>query len=133
MTTLSIFIGSSLFNNIEIIPNKFRLGKKVEATKVYTENGKQPMSVKEYVKGKDVYIECVISDFTFSKRAENNKNKQGSGFLKLYLNGKKIDDIYTAAFILKGLPIGKHMIKLELVHNDGTPYGIEHNFDVVIS
>lgn len=91
-----------------------------------------PMSVKHLVKGNDIYVECVISNFTFSKREGNKINQTGTGYLQLYLNGKKIDNIYTAAFIIKGLPAGKHLIKLELVHNDGTPYSIEEEFEVTI-
>lgn len=91
-----------------------------------------PMSVKHQVKGNDIYVECVISNFTFSKREDKKINQTGTGYLQLYLNGKKIDNIYTAAFIIKGLPVGKHLIKLELVRNDGTPYSIEKEFDVTI-
>lgn len=91
-----------------------------------------PMSVKHQVKGKDIYVECVISEFTFSKRDHKKINQNGVGYLELYLNGNKIDNIYTAAFIIKGLPVGKHQIKLALVHNDGTPYNIQKEFDVTI-
>lgn len=90
------------------------------------------VSVKHQVKGKDIYVECVISDFTFSKRDHKKINQNRSGYLQLYLNGQKIDNIYTAAFIIKGLPVGKHQIKLELVHNDGTPYNVQKEFDVTV-
>ncbi|MEC1640832.1 hypothetical protein P9E76_09700 [Schinkia azotoformans] len=91
-----------------------------------------PMSVKHQVKGKDIYVECVISNFTFSKKDHKKINQNGFGYMQLYLNNQKIDNIYTAAFIVKGLPAGKHQIKLELVHNDGTPYNIQKEFDVTI-
>ncbi|HHY74499.1 MAG TPA: hypothetical protein GX497_15005 [Bacillus bacterium] len=91
-----------------------------------------PISVKHQVKGHDIYVECVIQNFTFSKKDDLKINKSGYGYLQLYLNGKKIDNIYTAAFIIKGLPVGKHEIKLELVQNDGTPYKVEKEFDVAI-
>lgn len=107
------------------------LGSNPLVMDVFAQNiSNESMSVKQEVRGNDVYVECVISNFTFSKRDEKAK---GSGFIQLYLNGQKIDDIYTAAFIIKGLPLGNHLIKLELVQNDGTPYGINHEFEVKVS
>ncbi|WP_458414011.1 hypothetical protein ACNQFZ_03720 [Schinkia sp. CFF1] len=106
--------------------------QRVAAVKENSEQQEKSISVKHQVKGNDVYIECVISNFMFSKREDRNSNKNGYGFMQLYLNGKKIDEIYTAAFIIKGLPVGKHLIKLELVQNDGTPYKIEEEFEVTI-
>ncbi|NSL50753.1 hypothetical protein [Calidifontibacillus erzurumensis] len=91
-----------------------------------------PITVKHFVKGNDIYVECVISNFVFSKRNDNKINKKGYGYLQLYLDGKKIDDIYTAAFIIKGLSKGNHKITLQLVQNDGTPYNIKKEFDVTI-
>ncbi|WP_017753602.1 hypothetical protein [Calidifontibacillus oryziterrae] len=128
ITSIFILCGYSIKNN-----NDIGITSNIHVQKNVSQYNKNLMSVKEFVKGNDVFVECVISDFTFSKRDGTKKNKQGYGFLQLYLNGKKIDNIYTAAFIIKGLPIGKHQIKLELVNNDGTPYGIEHNFEVEIS
>lgn len=136
ITSLFFIIGLTSFqssnNDIKNF-NNFNLIQTVDAEDVISLNNKRPMSVKKYVKGKDVYVECVISDFTFSEKGDQNNVKNKYGFLQLYLNGKKIDNIYTAAFIIKGLPVGSHQIKLVLVGNDGTPYGIEHNFEVDIT
>lgn len=41
-------------------------------------------------------------------------------------------EVYTAAFIVRGLPSGKHMIRLELVYNDGKMTGMMHEFEVTI-
>ncbi|WP_102347053.1 hypothetical protein [Bacillus sp. Marseille-P3661] len=99
---------------------------------VFSKSNPYPMTVREEVRDNNVYVECVISNFTFSKRNEKVANKQGTGYIKLYLNNQKIDDIYTAAFIMKGLPKGVHRVKLELVNNDGTPYGVEKEFEVTV-
>lgn len=91
-----------------------------------------PIVVKHFVKGNDIYVECFISDFVFSKRDDKKINKKGYGYLQLYLDGKKINDIYTAAFIIKDLSKGNHKITLQLVQNDGTPYNIKKEFEVTI-
>jgi hypothetical protein len=93
------------------------------------DDGNFEMTVKEQVKGNDVYVECIVSGFDFSDRGDK---KSGQGYINLYLNGHKIDEIYTAAFIIKGLPEGEHEVTLELVKNDGTPYGMKEKFEVTI-
>lgn len=111
---------------LQIVPLK----NQILALEVSSQIKNQKMMIREKVEGGNVYVECVISDFDFSKRGED---QSGDGFLNLYLNGKKVDEIYTAAFVIKGLPTGKHHIKLELVHNDGSSYGIEKDFEVTVS
>lgn len=92
----------------------------------------QGVTVRHKVKSKDVYIEVVVNGFTFSAK-DAKKHVQNEGYLKVYLNGKQIDNIHQAAFILKGLPTGKHTLKLELVRNDGASYGIQREIEVAIS
>lgn len=86
------------------------------------------MTVRNEVKGKNVYVECVISGFTFT---DPNKEK-GDGYIELFLNGKKVDEIYTAAFVMKGLPSGKHTIELVVVDTKGQKTGMSNTFDVTI-
>ncbi|MFD1735692.1 hypothetical protein ACFSCX_03855 [Bacillus salitolerans] len=93
--------------------------------------GSKDVTVRHHVKGKDVYVEVIVPGFTFSSPEQKTK-KDGQGFLNLYLNNKKIDEIHQAAFIVKGLPTGKHTLKVELVHNDSSTYGIEREMDVEI-
>ena len=100
----------------------------IEVSKALNENN---MTVRHHVKEKDVYVEVVIPGFNFSEM--NKKEKvSGEGYIQLYLNGKKIDEIHQAAFIVKGLPSGKHSLKIEIVQNDSTPYGVEKEFTVTI-
>lgn len=87
------------------------------------------MTVREQLKGNDLYVECIVSNFTFSNR---DKKDSGQGYLNLYLNGKKIDEIFTPAFIIKGLPTGNHKITLELVHNNGSSYGVKKELEISI-
>lgn len=88
------------------------------------------LKVQHEVKGNDVYIECIVSNFTFNK--ENESHQEGEGHLILYIDGQKVDELFQPAFIAKGLPSGTHRIKLEFVRNDRQPYGLVEEFSVVI-
>jgi hypothetical protein len=83
------------------------------------------LHVKHLVKGNDIFVECVAANFPFQK------GKNG-GHINVYLNGQKINEVYTAAFMLRGVPTGKHAIRLELVYNDGKITGMSHEFTVTI-
>lgn len=88
------------------------------------------MIVKYDVKEKDIYVECFVKDFTFSKERAGQLKQDGEGHVQLFINGNKVDSIYTSSFIIKALPVGTYTIKIELVHNDYTPYGISKEFEV---
>jgi hypothetical protein len=100
----------------------------VEASAVLNENN---LTIRHHVKEKDVYVEVIIPGFNFSSPTQKKK-VNGEGYVKLYLNEKQIDEIYQAAFIVKGLPAGKHNLKFELVQNDSTSYGINEEITVTI-
>jgi hypothetical protein len=86
---------------------------------------RKSFEVKHHVKGKDLLIECIATNFPFQK------GKNG-GHISVYLNGQKINEVYTAAFMLRGLPTGEHAVRLELVYNDGKITGMSHEFTVTI-
>ncbi|OLO40978.1 hypothetical protein BTR23_04670 [Alkalihalophilus pseudofirmus] len=90
------------------------------------------MTVNHDVKGSDVYVECVIDQFTFAKEKAGKNHVDGEGHLHLFVDGQKVDSIYQAAFIIKGLPSGEHSIKLELVKNDDEQYGVSEEFSVQV-
>lgn len=114
--------------HLEIIP--INRGEQVTTSNSPTEVSE--MTVHHSVKGNDVYIECIIPGFSFVADGVKKTMKRGEGHLHLHVNGKKAMDVNQAAFILKGLPKGKHEIKLELVHNNQKPYGIDDTFTVHI-
>ncbi|OQM46335.1 hypothetical protein B6A27_06830 [Anoxybacillus sp. UARK-01] len=88
----------------------------------------QTMHVKHEMRGKDVLVECVIDHFSFTK----GDKAHGNGHINVYLNGQKINEVFTAAFVLRGLPSGKHQIRLELVRDDESKYGVSSEFEVNI-
>lgn len=93
-------------------------------------NGRS-ITMQHQIKGKDVYVECMITNFLIKKGTR--EKVEGEGHLNLYLNGKKIDEVYTAAFVIKALPPGKHTIKVELAYNDSTSYDISEEIEITIS
>lgn len=101
-----------------------------EAIPTVSASVEQAMHVKHEVRGKDVFIECVVNNFSFKKGSRHNVN--GQGHIDVYLNGQKVNEVFTAAFVIKGLPTGKHTIHLELVHNDSTKYGVSHELEINI-
>ncbi|WP_027408251.1 hypothetical protein [Anoxybacteroides tepidamans] len=102
-----------------------------EAIPTASAQGVQTIHVKHDVRGKDVFIECIIGNFSFKKGTR--RKVEGEGHIDVYLNGQKINEVFTAAFILRGLPTGKHKVHLELVHNDGSKYGVSYDFEADVS
>lgn len=117
---------------MEIIPmevTNISNEKTIEA--MASQNKQRSFEVKHHVKARDVYVECIVSNFKFTKGKK--VNSEGEGHIDLYLNDKKVDEIYTAAFIAKELPTGKHTIRVELVNNDSTTYNLSKEFEVTIA
>jgi hypothetical protein len=135
ITTFIIFISFTACNNdkpepetkVQIEP---AMGKN-EAMFVFLQTDERTMNVKHQVRGTEVFIECIVTNFRF--KSGKRKKVNGEGHIDVYVNGQKVDEVSTAAFILKGLPRGKHMVRLELVHNDSSKYGLYHEFEVNIS
>ncbi|PLS16564.1 hypothetical protein CVD28_15890 [Bacillus sp. M6-12] len=110
----------NLIEKMAIVPS----APKAEASHV-GESGK--FTVRHFVRGKDVFVECIIRDFSFTGQGE-----QQSGKLILSVDGKRKDEIQTAAFIIKDVNKGQHTIKLELVDEQNRPYSIEQEFQIHI-
>ncbi|OEH93952.1 hypothetical protein BFG57_10675 [Bacillus solimangrovi] len=102
-----------------------------EATLKQMQTDNQSIKVKHSVKGNDVYVECYIPDFHFINKGETAR-KNSEGYIQLSLNGQRIDNIYTAAFIVRGLPAGKHELKIALVKNEERAYGVEKTIEITI-
>jgi hypothetical protein len=86
--------------------------------------------IKYEIKDDDIYVECFVKEFSFNKEGAGQLKQDGEGHVQLYINGNKVDSIFTPSFIIKALPVGTYNIKVELVHNDYTPYGISKEFEV---
>ena len=58
----------------------------------------QNFSVKTFVKGNDVYIECYVRDYQFTQ-----SNQKELASIAVSIDGKKHSERNTAAFIIKDL------------------------------
>lgn len=88
------------------------------------------MTIHQHVKGRNVYIECVVSHFSFTNRFQ--EQTEGKGFIKVSLDNKPIAQVSQAAFTLKDLPLGRHTVKLEVMKSEGVSYGLTKEFVVHI-
>lgn len=79
----------------------------------------EPVVLNHRVKGSDVFIECLIPNFSFD---EGNRSKEYHGYLEVYLDGEKYQTVERAAFVLRNLPEGKHSIRLDIMRKDGGRY-----------
>ena len=123
-----VFACESVVDSVVVEP---LFGKSViEVTAKETEQ--RSITVNHEVKEKDIYVECIINNFTFVEEKKGMAHVDGQGHLALYIDGNEVDSIYKAAFIIKGLPKGKHTVKIELMKNNNKPYGIEEEFSVTI-
>lgn len=114
------------FMNIEVTPIEMLQNQEPAAVVAVNQEVKsQEMYIKHQVKGKNVYIECFIPNFSF-------KNSSRNGYLSLYIDNKKIKNVTTAAFIVKGLSEGKHLIKLKMTNHPLGDQDIKKEFWVNI-
>ncbi|MED4401696.1 hypothetical protein [Metabacillus fastidiosus] len=90
---------------------------------VMSQKGEERLAVHYHVKGKNVYVECFIPNFSF-----NDGNKK----LLLYVDGKKMNEIKTAAFVVKDLEEGIHTLTIEVLRDDLPSGQMKYNWQVEI-
>ncbi|WP_201716679.1 membrane lipoprotein lipid attachment site-containing protein [Rossellomorea arthrocnemi] len=106
-------------------PESFSFTKKVEAAN----SEQKPLSIKHMVQGNQVYIECIVPGVTFTsekKGAEKGKIVVRSNTGNLY------KEYHTAAFVVKGLPKGVHLLNIEIVGKNNKSLGMKKQFYVTI-
>ncbi|HWO95111.1 MAG TPA: hypothetical protein VNM45_01910 [Bacillus sp. (in: firmicutes)] len=114
---------------VDIVPMNV-VEAREEAVETLKPSIKRSMVVHQHVKGRSVYVECIINDFSFS--ASEHNEQDGKGYVQIYVDGKKLNVVSQAAFIIKNLPAGKHTIKLEVMKNKNESYGLSETFDVSV-
>lgn len=132
------FVGNdSVAPSIQLKENNFSIRSipftdEHEKVVVNSKQNDKRFQVNYELKGEDIFIECLVKDFTFKRDKVGSFNKDGEGHIHLYVNESKVDSIFQPSFIIKSLPSGTYNIKLQLVHNDLTPYGIEEEFEITL-
>lgn len=91
---------------------------------------KRDFQVVYKMKNNNVFIECLIPDFTFTNT--KGMKKEGEGHLQVMIDGKQTEKFSTAAFVIKGLSKGEHTLTIRIVHNDLTYYPLSKTINVVI-
>lgn len=89
----------------------------------------EPFNVKHFIKGNDVYVECMILNFSF-RNTEKRSNQTGK--MLVYVNGKKKQEISSAAFIIKDLNPGNHRITLQIINGKGQMTSLKKEFVITI-
>lgn len=115
---------------VDVVPMNIVVEAGEQAVETLKTSLKRSMTVHQHVKGRNVYVECIINDFSFI--ASERNEQAGKGYLQLYVDGKKLNVVSQAAFIIKNLSAGKHTIRLELMKNKNKSYGISETFEVSI-
>jgi hypothetical protein len=102
-------------------PENFSFVKKVEA--------EETLSVKHIVQGNQVFIECIVPDVTFSTSRKGAK--KGKIVVTSNTNGL-YKEYHTAAFVVKNLPKGNHILTIEIVSPNNKSLGIKKQLYVTI-
>ncbi|OXS63374.1 hypothetical protein B0G93_103202 [Bacillus sp. V-88] len=106
-------------------PESLSFTKKVEAA-----NPEQkPVSIKHMVQGNQVYIECIVPGVTFT--TEKKGAKKGKIIVRSN-TGNLYKEYHTAAFVIKGLPKGVHLLNVEIVGKNNQSFGMKEQFYVTI-
>lgn len=61
-------------------------------------------------KGTSVFVDCYTREYSFTPNSE-----KPLASVLVYVDGAKVDEMRTAAFIVKDLSQGKHQIKVKLI------------------
>jgi hypothetical protein len=86
------------------------------------------LQVRHIVQGNNVFVECVVQGVSFA----SEKGKK-NGKIIVYLDGKRFGEYHTAAFVMKGVKKGVHLVKIDIVSPHNESYHLSRNFYVTIS
>lgn len=84
-------------------------------------------SVKTFVKQNDVYVECFLKDYQLS--SENGKDLAK---IRVTIDEKRHSEQNTAAFIIKNLSNGRHILKIDILNGNGENTGLSQEFEIHI-
>ncbi|MEH7177298.1 hypothetical protein [Neobacillus vireti] len=93
-------------------------------------NQSPSLFVQSKTKDNNVFVECIVTGISFR---ESDQKFQKVGKFVVWLDGKRSQEVNSAAFIIKDLSPGRHEIKLEVVDLNNKPYGLTNEFMVNIS
>jgi hypothetical protein len=87
------------------------------------------MSVQYEPRGTNLFVECIVTGVTFREIDPDQK----VGKIIISVDGKRYQEARAAAFIIKGLSLGNHRIRLDVADLHNNPLGLKKEFTVNIS
>lgn len=84
--------------------------------------------VRHKVNGENILVECIVPEISFRQDRHNKR----VGKIVVFVDGKKIAEMNTPVFIIKGLTQGEHAITLEVVNLQNRSYSLKKEFNVTI-
>lgn len=91
------------------------------------------MEVQHMVKGSKLFLEFQLKHFDLLAEKVGGKPVYGEGHIQLYIDGKKVANIYKGAYVYPSLTPGKHKVQVELAHHDHEMYGIKQEFTIDVA
>ncbi|KMK96625.1 hypothetical protein [Rossellomorea marisflavi] len=88
------------------------------------------LSVKHLTRGNEVLVECIATGVTFT---DQQKGATAGKIVIRSATANVYEEHRTAAFIIKGMPKGTHLIELDVVGMDNKSLGMKKKFYVTIS
>jgi len=100
-------------------------------TKVDASSPKESqMVVRHFVKQDTLFIECFIPSVTFTDKSSHVKRAK----IRVYVDGQMKGDYNTAAFVLKGMQRGVHLVKLDVLDRKSShQLGMHRQFYITVS
>lgn len=88
------------------------------------------LDVRHSIKGDKLFLDFQLKHFSLHADKVGAKPVYGEGYIQLYIDGKKVDNIYKRAHVYPSLTHGRHTVVVELTHHNHEPYGITQQFTV---
>ncbi|SFE41957.1 hypothetical protein [Alteribacillus iranensis] len=85
-------------------------------------------SLQYKLKNQDLYVECIIPDFSLTKEMKEN-----GGYLLIKMNGQKTAEMHQAAFMLKNMPPGEHTMEIIPVEHNGKQFAEPISFEIKVN
>ncbi|MRX71707.1 hypothetical protein GJU40_05900 [Bacillus lacus] len=125
ITMLAVLLVAAGCTNDKPRPETIVEAAAVENVKM---RAKDELIVKHEVRGSTVYIECFVPNYRFSSSSDTSDPKEG--FIKLWIDGKQSEEIFTAAFMMKNVPKGYHTITVEFVSSATKHTEFKQTFEI---
>jgi hypothetical protein len=96
---------------------------------VSLKTAKEQTIIRHIVQENDVFVECMVPGVSFTGATKGARR----GKIVVFIDGFRKAEYHTAAFIMKDVPKGSHLVKVEIYNQKNKSFGISRNFYVTIS